>query len=118
MAPKWLPNGSLEASGQPLGSKADLIDFGAHFGTHLGSQNRPKWSRNLVEISAAVWDAILVHLEASWARFGVVFGLILGTFFCPKPEKQIFWKTSSRLHGSMGFKGPRGQKSPRNRSKT
>ena len=54
--------------------------------------------------------AILGHLEASWGRFGVDFGLILGSFFGPQPEKQILWKTCSRLHGSMIFKGPRGSK--------
>ncbi len=115
MAPKWLPGGLWAA----LGFQSWFLnDFGVHFGAHVGSPNHQNWSRNLVEIRAPVWDAILVHLEASWCRFGVVFGLMLGTFFFPKPEKQIFWKTCCRLHGSMSFKGPRGQKSSRNRSKT
>ena len=55
-------------------------------------------------------NPILGHLEASWGRFGVDVGLILGSFFGPQPEKQILWKTCSRLHGSMLFKGPRGSK--------
>ena len=48
--PKWfnkwlqngcLQNGSLEASGRPLGALGFLSDFGCHLGSHFGSQNRP-----------------------------------------------------------------------------
>ena len=82
----------------------------------FGTKRRPE--TNLVEKSAEVWDAILAHLEASWASFGFVFGLIFVSFFCPKPEKHIFWKPCSHAGGSITFQGPRGQKSSRKRSKT
>ena len=114
MEPKWLQNGSLEASGRPLGAHRlrhrFVIDFGLHCGSHFGSQKRPKWNWNFVEIRAQVLKVIFGHLEASWGRFGVDLGLMLGSFFGPQPEKQIFWESCPRLHGGILFKGPRGSK--------
>ena len=87
MEAKWLKNGSLEASGRPLGGHRlrhrCVIDFGLHF-----------------------W--------ASWSRFGVDVGLMLGSFFGPQPERQIFWESCPRLHGGILFKGPRGSKNMKN----
>ena len=84
--------------------------FEVHLGTHLGSQKHPKWNWNFDEIRAQVLKVIFGHLEASWGRFGVDLGLILGSFFRPQPEKQIFWESCPRLHGGILFKGPRGSK--------
>ena len=61
-----------------------LIDFELHFGTHFGSQKRPTWNWNYVEIRAQVLKALFCNLEASWVRFGVDFVVILGSFFGPQ----------------------------------
>ena len=55
-------------------------------------------------------DVIFGRLGASWGRFGVDFGVILGSFFGPQLEKLIFSESCSRLHGSTIFEGPGGSK--------
>ena len=98
MGPKWVPNGSKMAPKllpgglwAALGRRSRFLsDFGVHYGTHFGSQNCPKWSRNLIENPAPVLNVILGHLGASWARFGADFGVMLGSFFGPQLESLIW----------------------------
>ncbi len=86
MAPKWLPGGLWAALGR---RSRFLSDLGVHFGTHFGSQNCPNWSRNLLENPAPVLNDIFGHPGASWARFGVDLGVILGSVFGPQLESLI-----------------------------
>ncbi len=79
------PRRSLGGPGAP---KSILNDLGVHLGTHFGSQNR-KMEPKLFENKAPVLNVIFGNLGGSWARFGVDFGVMLGSFFGPQLENRI-----------------------------
>ena len=78
MEPKWLQNGSLEASGRPLGghpaAKSIFERFRApfwlHFGSDFGSPKSPKMNIFLSRILGAIFMINFGLLEASGVDFG------------------------------------------------
>ena len=84
MEPKWLQNGSLEASGRPLGghpAATSIFDrFSAPFWLPFWSQNGPKLKPDFEGKTCSYLNRFFLSSGGLWGAFLIVFGIILGTF--------------------------------------
>ena len=102
MAPKWLPNGSPEASGRPWGAEVDLERFWGPFWhpfwLQKSSKIEPKFSRkSSTGFGRHFWPTGSL-LGPFWGRFGVYFGVFFRSSAYrfppdrPKSSTTYFWR--------------------------
>ena len=91
MEPKWLQNGSLEASGRPLEASGrplgghpaatSIFDrFSAPFWLPFWSQNGPKLKPDFEEKNGSDLNRLFLSSGGVWGAFLIDLGLILGSF--------------------------------------